>query len=494
MSQTGGRGGARWMLWASVALFVLFALLACYHKYRDALSAYFYEQRDLPLMEELAAATIQDEPAPLGAAWPQWRGEHRDGVAYDQNLATDWNPEGLEVLWKIKVGLGFSSFAVCNGRAFTMLREGDQEFVDCLDVNNKGDRIWRFSYPCTYQGDFSDGPRSTPTLDREGRSALSAAAGPYARSASPLAGDRLYTVGADGKFYCLDAVTGDPLWHKELLAEFHADNLQWGVAFSPLIEGNLVITVPGGPNASIVALDKYSGETKWATQSDKAGYASPLAVDAGGQRQILVFAGKGLLSVSAQDGSLNWRVPWSVQADVNAATPTVFHAVTKDGRGLDYVFISSGYAKGSALLKMAADAQGKPTVQIVYQIDKLMKSQFSSPVRRGDYLYGFDDVKLACVDLKTGKTVWSESGYVKGSLLRVGDRLIVLGENGKLGLFEATPEPASTNLEDTRALAEVRDVFSRHAPRCWTMPVLADGKLLLRTEEEIICIDLRKRE
>jgi outer membrane protein assembly factor BamB len=494
--------GGRWMLWLSLALFGVFALLACYHKYLDAINAYFFENRDASLLDELAAAKIVNEPDPLGAAWPQWRGERRDGVAFDGDLPLDWPADGPERLWQVKVGRGYSSFAVFGGRAFTMLRAGDEEVVVCLDMAN-GERLWEFAYPCAYTNEQGNGPRSTPTLDREPRAALSAAAGPYARAAAVLPGDRLYTVGADAKFHCLDAATGKPAWERshDLLAEFAAPNLQWGVAFSPLVEGDLVVTTPGGPGASVVAFDKHTGDKKWASQSDKAGYSSPLAVTAAGRRQLLVFAGQALLSLSPDDGSLYWRYPWEVTADVNAATPTVFRA-EKDGRTLDYVFISSGYAKGCALLKLDADGQGNPTARTVYTSKDAMCNHFSSSVRRGDYLYGFNEARLTCIDVKTGKKEWDEGGFQKGSLLLVGDRLIVLGERGELALFEASPRAEKAG--GSRARAKVERVFERRRSLCWTMPVLADGKLLLRSadpewrrttdEDEIVCLDLRKRK
>ncbi len=495
MSQTERRGSGRELLFGSVLMFAVFALLACYHKYHDALNAHFNGKRDQSLLEELAEAKIVDEPEPLDNSWPQWRGLRRDGIAHDTNLDLDWPEDGPERLWSVKGGLGYSSFAVFGGRAFTMIGEDDKEIVVCLDVADQGHELWRFEYPCTFRNLNGEGPRSTPALDREAHRALSAAVGPYARATTLLPGDRLYTVGAAGHFLCLNALTGQMIWEKDLLAEFHADNLPWGVAFSPLIEGDLVITNPGAPDASVVAFDKYTGAVKWTTQSDKAGYSSPLAVDAAGRRQLLVFGGKALLSVAPEDGSLLWRYPWKVTSDVNAATPNVFHAKTKDGRRLDYVFITSGYSKGCALLKMGTDTEGKPEVQVVYTgntQDHQMKSQFASPVRRGDYLYGFNNTNLRCLALKTGQRQWDISGFYSGSLLRVGEHLIVLGEKGELAVLEASPKPEETEDGEPKVLARA-EPFTRNRPRCWTMPVLAEGKLLLRDEHEIICLDLRKR-
>jgi outer membrane protein assembly factor BamB len=492
MSQSGPRRAGRWLLVASVGCFTFFALLGGYHKYHDDLVAYFTGKSDASLLSELAEATIIDDPEPVRGGWPGWRGVYRNGVAFDSDLQLDWQEGGPPRLWAVKGGTGYSSFAVFGHRAYTLVGEDNmKEIVLCLDLDDQGHTLWSHDYPCAFTNSFGNGPRSTPTLDREPRRALSAAVGPYACATTLLPGDRLYTVGAEGKLHCFDAVSGDTVWKKDLLAEFHAANIQWGVSFSPLVDGDLVITNPGGANASLVAFDKRTGEVKWATQSDQAGYSSPLAVDAAGRRQILMFTGKSLVSVAPEDGALLWRFEWVTANDVNAATPTVFHAESKDGKRLDYVFITSGYDKGSALLKMGTDEQGKPNVRVVY-VGNQMHSQFSSPVRRGDNLYGFDESKLRCINLKTGKKQWDREGFHKGSLLRVGESLLVLGERGELAVVPASPEKPP---EELTIATPFGDASARR--KCWTMPVLADGKLLLRGEKdgagEITCLDLRKR-
>src|ERR1700722_14019614 len=157
MSKTTPRSN-RWLLLGSVLFFVLFMLMAGYHKYHDALLAYFTAKSDLPLMEELASATILDEPEPLGGGWPQWRGVYRDGVAYDKDLQFDWPEDGPPSLWTTKVGKGYSSFAVFGSRAFTMTRKGSQESVVCLDLNDDGHQLWGCGYPCSFENGFGDGP------------------------------------------------------------------------------------------------------------------------------------------------------------------------------------------------------------------------------------------------------------------------------------------------------------------------------------------------
>jgi outer membrane protein assembly factor BamB len=450
------RSGSPAILSASVILFGLFAVQLAYqiyHAHRDHLDV------DANLSAELANAVfIEDEPAPDSAGWPQWRGPYRDGVVHMADLAIEWPKDGPPLLWQKDLGTGYSSFAVKDGRFYSLFQQGNKEVVACWRVED-GEEVWRHEYDCHADVHDYPGPRSTPTLD----------------------GDRLYTTGSDGTLLCLDAATGSPHWQKDLVSEFQASSPKWGVAFSSLIDGDLVFTSPGGQSGNaLAAFNKITGELVWKCRDDPPGYSSPVAATIGGTRQILFFMGESLVAVRARDGALCWRYPWATTYDVNAATPLLFQARLGD-QLLHYVFISSGYGRGCALLKIAAKADGGFEAKKVYS-GKQMCSHFASPVRRGEYLYGIDDSRLACLDLRTGKVMWTRSGSNKGSLLRVNDFLLVLGEEGKLWLLDTGPEKAAPKAE-TRPF---------RGGRCWTMPVLAEGKLLLRNERQMKCYDLKK--
>jgi outer membrane protein assembly factor BamB len=456
---------ARWrrqgraMVWVLVALLAVFLGLLAYQRFVNR----GHVNPDPDLLEELQTATLleDEEPPPLPGPWPQWRGPRRDGVALDQDVLTAWPSGGPTRLWQAEGGKGYSSFAVGNGRAYTLIGQNDQdEIVLCWDAAT-GKELWRFTYSAPYQDDQGAGPRSTPTLD----------------------GDRLYTVGATGMFHCLDAATGKKLWGHNLLDEFGAHNLKWGTAFSPLVDGDLVFTNPGGPNGnSIAAFDKKTGELKWKALNDPAGYSSPVALTAGGVRQVVFFTGTRLVGLAAADGRQLWDFPWETQFQVNAATPLPFKA-RKGEQTLDYLFISSGYGKGSALVKIIPDGGGF-RARAVYE-STFLRSHFSSPVRHGDFLYGIDEktTMLTCLDLRTGQVKWEERGFHRGSLMRVGQYLIVLGERGNLALADANPEKY-------HKVASARPLSGK----CWTMPVLADGRLYLRNEQEVLCLDLGKKQ
>lgn len=453
MIATGRRRGGKMLLASGMVLFLLFAALAVYLRFYSQGERY---HNDADLRAELASATLIEEEPPATADWPQWRGPRRDGVAHFPDLLTAWPARGPARLWQAPGGEGFSSLAVADGRACTLLRQNDQEVIVCWGAND-GQEQWRFAYDVPAQSQFP-GPRSTPTFD----------------------GSRLYTVGAAGLLHCLHAADGKVLWKRDLRAELSAPGGQWGHAFSPLVEGNLLITTPGGPGASLAAFDKETGDLVWKALDDPPGYSSPVPFTAGGVPQVVAFTGNSIVGVAPADGKLYWRYPWATEFQVNAATPLTFHAKSSD-KVLDYVFISSGYGRGCALLKIEADGGGF-RARPVYEGNQLC-SHFASPVRYRDYLFGFNESTLVCLDLRSGEVRWSKSGYNKGSLLRVDHYLLVLGETGKLALMEASAEEAEP-------IASARPLTRR----CWTMPVLAEGRLFLRDEEQVLCLDVRRKK
>jgi len=461
------------LLRASLALFAGFAVFsACmWYSTRTRFVA------DADLTQELAKAEFVEEAAPpTGAGWPQWRGFRRDGVAFAPDLLTEWPSNGPPRLWSEDItGLdGFSTFAVAGDRAFTMGRKDDDEVVLCFRPDT-GETVWEKRYDPRFDVggkksfdpakerehlEYGDGPRATPALD----------------------GGRVYTVGATGRLQCRRAEDGELLWEHSLLPEYGAPNLRWGFACSPLIDGGLVFVNPGGPGGkSLAAFDKESGKEVWKGQDDAAGYSSPVAITVEGERQIVFFTADSLVGVAARDGAARWRFRWDTEHGVNAATPIPFRAKV-GGKERQYLFISSGYNKGCALVALVPKAGGGHDARAVFD-SNFFCSHYGSPIRVGDHVYGFNETTLVCMSLRTGQVVWKQSGYKKGSLLAVGEYLLVLGEDGKLALLKASPEGPEVVAEDRRAMPH----------KCWTMPVLADGRLLLRDQDAIRCLDMRKK-
>jgi outer membrane protein assembly factor BamB len=440
----------RLALWSGAGLILFFGFLASYDYYALNNAPAEYVANDA-LLAELNAASLPGEPARVDASpgdWAQWRGPRRDAVSAETGVLAAWPEAGLPVLWRIPCGEGYSCLAVVGNRLFTQCRENGEEVAVCWDADT-GKPVWRFAYAAPAEIPYGSGPRATPTVD----------------------GDHIYVLGATGILHCLRSATGERVWRRDLLQEFGAKNPTWGTSCSPLVEGNLVLVSPGGPNGnSIVALDKLTGAKVWSALDDSPSYSSPLAITAAGVRQVVFFTGDAVVGLAPADGKLYWRYPWPTHEHINCATPIALD---------DYLFVSSGYNAGSALLKVLRAGDGL-RVERVYQT-KAMANHFASCVLYREHLFGCSESGLlTCIKFRTGEVMWKQRGYNKGSLMAVDGHLIVLAENGgKMALVEATPE----GYREKRKTAVPEE-------RCWTMPVLAHGRIYLRTQKEAICFDL----
>jgi outer membrane protein assembly factor BamB len=461
MGRTGVRRRAWTFLGIGAGLLVLVAAVAAFTKLD--LERHQYDPERMGKLAQMDLPGQVEAPA-WASDWPQWRGPNRDGVSPEWGLLTAWPANGPAVVWKKPIGRGFSSVVVARGRLYTMDEEtvpaGDgtaspprrYEAVVCLDAGT-GNPIWRHRYPSDFVERFGSGPRSTPAVDD----------------------DRVYAVGATGILHCLRADTGDVVWKHDLMEEFHGRKMQYGLSFSPLVEGDLVYAMPGGPDGNAVAaFDKHTGAVVWKALDDPVGYSSPIAVTAAGVRQALFFTNTALVSLGPEDGELYWRYPWKPAGGFNIATPIAFG---------NYVFISSDYGKGCALLEITAEPGGAPRVGRVYEHNR-MRNTFASSVRCGDCVYGFDRTDLVCMDVRTGRILWRERGspgFGKGTLLAAGGHLVILSESGTLTL-------ASASGAGYREEASYR--LSRS--KCWTVPSLAGGRLYVRDESQLVCLALAK--
>jgi len=438
------RGRVWFWLTLSLLVFVSAGVAAYRSRHRDPV-----QQNDAKV-QELAQQSLGESAAPM-SDWPQWRGPNRDGVALVERLA-DWPSDGPARIWEKPAGEGPAGVVIAKGRLFTMVREDDRESVVCWNAAT-GSEIWRYSYLCAYANEYGSGPRSTPTVD----------------------GDFLYAVGASGMMHCLKAFgnQAEIVWTKDLALTFGAAVPKWGCSFSPLVEGDRVFIQPGGPAGNaLAALDKRTGEIVWKKHDDEPSYSSPIAATFHGERQILFFTASRLISVEPGSGEKLWDYAWPSDQQCNIATPIVVQ---------DYVFISSAHGRGCAVLHVEKhDGQWQPV--LVYN-HRRMRNHFSTCVRNRDHLYGFDQDMLACMNFRTGEICWKERGFGKGSLILAGAHLLVLGENGKAALLEASPDGYREKASFT---------FSTSG-RCWSLPAIADGRLYLRDQAKIVCFDLKAR-
>jgi len=386
--------------------------------------------------------------------WPQFLGPARDGVYAEADLADSWPKEGPPVTWQKKIGQGFSSPAVSSGKLILFHRLADKEIVECLDAND-GKSLWTRDYPASYHDDFGfdEGPRATPTISD----------------------GKVFTFGAEGVVQSLDFDTGKKLWSANAKAELEAPKGFFGMACSPLVEGNAVLLNIGGANgAGIVAFDKTSGKLLWKSTDDGASYSSPVAATLNGRRYAFFFTRRGLVALDPSNGREFFDFPWRprIRASVSAATPLVID---------DLVFLSASYQTGAVLLRVKEDH-----VEKVWSADEVLSNHYATSVHHEGFLYGFDGRQeagpnLRCVELKTGKVRWSEDGFGAGTVTLAGRRLLVLRENGELILTPASPDGFKPV-----ARAQILPQGVR------AYPALAGGRLYARSKDTLVCVDLRK--
>jgi outer membrane protein assembly factor BamB len=388
----------------------------------------------------------------LTAAKPYWtdfRGPFRDGHYREQPIRTNWPANGLEPLWKQPIGGGYASFVIARNRAFTIEQRGPQEVVAGYDVQT-GRELWTNGWNALFTESLGgDGPRATPTW----------------------ADGVVYALGATGELRALDEGSGRVLWRTNIIDENGATNLDWGMAASPLVVGETVVVLPGGPNGhSVVAYNRRTGKRVWSALGDKQAYSSPMLVTLGGVPQIIVFAATRLMGLSPHKGELLWDYPWQTPFDINAGQPLLV--------GDNRIFLSSGYGTGAAVIELTPNGS-RFSVREVWRNNR-MKNQFTSSVLHEGFVYGLDEAILACLDVATGQLRWKGGRYGYGQVLLANGQLIVLAENGDLALVRATPERHEE-------LAR----FPVLNGKTWNHPAMADGKLLIRNLAEMAAFDLR---
>jgi outer membrane protein assembly factor BamB len=393
----------------------------------------------------VVALTISS--AALAADWPQWRGPERTGLSAETGLLAEWPADGPTLVWQVKnIDDGFSTPAVVGDRLYLMSNKGtDDEFVQALSVAD-GSQKWatRVGKVGPNKGPQYPGARSTPTVD----------------------GELLFALGSDGDLACLETATGAVRWQKNLRADFGGEPGNWAYAESPLVDGNTLVCTPGGKEATIVALDKKTGDVIWKTaleEGDQAAYASAIAVDVGGVKQYVQFLQKGLVGVDAKTGKFLWRYAKSGQSPANIPTPVASDA---------FVYSASGRG-GGGLVELKVEPNAVEATE-VYFAPKLPTS-IGGAVKAGQYLFGTNGAGLMCVDFVTGDVKWQERGVGAGSVCYADGRLYVHGEKGDVALVEATSEAYKQ-----KGMFTPPDQPDRGKAQAWAYPVVANGRVYIR--------------
>lgn len=382
--------------------------------------------------------------------WPQWLGPNRDGISREKGWRTTFGADGPTMLWKTRVGVGYSSVAVSGGRLYTLGNTSDTDTLLCLSAGT-GRFIWQHSYACS-----ATAPRTFVKLY------------PGTRSTPTVAGGRVYSFSRDGRLFCLTAADGKLLWSVDVCGkDIGAKVPSWGFACSPLVLGERVV-LDVGP---IVALEAATGKLVWKSKASAPAYSSPIALSVGGRRCIATLNGAGLTVVAASDGSGVLLYPFTFVWVESCVTPIVA------GRRC---FISAGERGGSALIELEADKAVE-----VWRNSNMLNLSTNSVLFEG-HLYGFHGSavgpkSLRCVELETGEKKWSTRSLREGALMIADGKLIAIGGKGDLVIAEASPA-GLTPLTRKNVLAGT----------CWTLPVLANGMIYCRNAAgELVCLDFR---
>ena len=396
-----------------------------------------------------------------GAALPgledsaQFLGPDRTGVLPIARFSTNWSAQAPRELWRRPIGLGWSSFAVVGGRAWTQEQVGDDERVTCLDIAT-GQTLWSHSERTRFsEWQGGDGPRATPTI-QDGR---------------------VYAMGGTGILLCLDAATGKLVWRRSVLEENGLSNLTWGTSSSPLIvDGLTVITGGRGSGAVLYAYRSSDGTPAWKSGEGDASYASPVLATLAGRRVILSNNAASLTAHDPATGRILFNHAWGASKWPKASQPVVLAG--------DRVFVSAGYGVGCQIIQVTTGEAGSNGETGTLKTETAwkgitMKTQFNSPALRNGYLYGLDDGLLACVDATTGRRIWKDGRFGSGQTLIVGDGIVVQNENGTVHLCAASPD-------GFREFGSIAALSSK----TWNQPAVAGRYLLVRNDREAVCWEL----
>lgn len=391
------------------------------------------------------------------ADWPGFLGPARNGISDETGLIDTFPATGPARVWRVAGGVGMSGLAVADGRVVTQVELAGKQQVIALALAS-GKTLWRTPVAAAYRNGMGNGSRATPVIS----------------------GDRVVVFTGEGRLVALAAATGKTLWQRDVVTELKGRVADYGMASSPLIVGGLVVVTPGARQAAVAAFRLADGTTAWTAGAGPAGYSSPAVLTVGGRRQVVAFLGDQALGLDPDKGSSLWRFPYVTDYECNIATP-----LAHNGR----VFLSSGENHGSVMLGLKKSGGGF-TVETAWSSlgpQSVMRNEWQTSILWKGHLYGMDNVggagpitHLTCIDATSGRRLWQQRRFGKGNLIAADGKLWISTLKGELVLVAASPK-GFRELSRARVLGPTRQAAA-----------LSAGKLLLRDNAEIVCLDIKK--
>ena len=403
----------------------------------------------------------------LAADWPQWRGPNRSGVSNETGLLKQWPAGGPKLLWQVNdLGDGYSTPVVVGARIYMMSNRGmDNEYVQAISATD-GKVIWT-----TRVGNVGN-PDQNPSY-------------PKARSTPTIDGDVLYALGSDGDLACVETKTGKIRWTRNLRKDFDGKPGEWAYAESPLVDGDVVVVTPGGPTATLAALNKKTGGVIWKSAvpgGDDAGYASAIIVQGAGRKQYVQFLSKGLVGVDAKTGQFLWRY-----ADVAKGPAQYFTPVARG----EFVY-GGALGVGGGTVHLNATSDGVAAEQVYFA--RGLPNGPGGAVVVGDHLYGTEvGQKLVAVDFATGKVAWQQENFGWASVAAADGMLYLHLTDGGYVLVEATPAGYREKGRFTPPAIPQHEKKGEFAEASFAYPVIANGRLYIRDLGTLWAYDIKAK-
>jgi outer membrane protein assembly factor BamB len=397
--------------------------------------------------------------------WPQWRGPDRNGTSRESGLLKQWPAGGPKLLWQVDdIGDGYSTPSVVGKRIYVMSNRGmDNEFVQALSTQD-GKPAWT-----TRVGNVGN-PNQNPPY-------------PKARSTPTVDGDLIFALGSDGDIACLELKSGRIRWQRNIRKDFGGQPGEWAYAESPLVDGNVVVVTPGGPEATMVALNKRTGAVIWKSAipgGDAAGYASAIVVQGGGRKQYVQSLSKGLVGVDAKTGEFLWRNKEVAKGPAQYFTPVALG---------EYVY-GGALGVGGVLVRLKLDQRGVVAEQVY--LTRGLPNGMGGAVVVGNHVYGTEvGQHLVAAEFTTGKVKWQDKSFGWASLAYADGHLYLHGINGEVALVEATPEGYREKGRFTPPAQPKHKQVGQFPEGSFAYPVIANGKLYIRDLGTLWAYDIK---